>query len=117
MGELCEVNDNLKILKSFQKRIESAGSDSISIEIQGIKIGDFVLITCPGEMFAEIGLNIKEKSPYEFTFVSGNSNGNNYYLPTADAFKGWAYEDFYCFVAPEWQKIFEKKALEIIKRL
>lgn len=87
------------------------------MEVQGIRIGDFILVTFTGEMFVEIGLNIKKMSPYEYTFIAGYSNGSIGYAPTTEAYKGQTYEDESTILAPEWQSIFEKKALEIISKL
>jgi len=83
----------------------------------GLKVGDFVLITFSGEVFSQIGLNIKKASPYENTFVSGYTNGSVGYSPTIDAYNGDAYEVSLSKLAPEWQKIFEDKALEILEKL
>ena len=39
------------------------------------------------------------------------------YAPTADAYGGDAYEDTLTRLAPEWQAMYEKKALELIGKL
>jgi hypothetical protein len=53
------------------------------------------------------------------TFVAGYTNGYIYYSPTAEQLKnvGGAQEDSDCILAPEWQKIFEDKAAEMLLRL
>ena len=111
MEELIVTEANLGYLK------KSNPQNPIKAEIMGLKIGDFVLITFSGELFCEIGLNIKKKSPYEYTFVTGYTNGSVGYSPTRDAYNGDAYEVSLSKLAPEWQKIFENKALEILKKL
>ncbi len=111
MERLIKIEANLGRLRS---RITKG---PISTEIQGMKIGDFVLITHPGEVFAQVGLNIKKLSPYENTFISGYSNGRVGYAPTVDAYDGEAYEASGSQLAPEWQAIYEKKALEIINKM
>ena len=84
-----------------------------------MRIGDFVLITFPGELCVQIGLNIKKQSPHKFTFVSGVTNGYIYYAPTAEQLQnlGGAQEDSDCLLAPEWQALFEAKAAEILGRI
>jgi hypothetical protein len=117
MEKLCRIQDNLNLLRSRQQEIEREGSETISVEIQGMRIGEYILVSFPGEVFAKIGLDLKEKSPYKYTFVAGYSNGYIDYLPTAEGFNGWAYEDTNCILAPEWHETYEQKALEIISRL
>lgn len=80
-------------------------------------MGDFALITFPGEPFAEVGLRIRERSPLDFTFLAGYSNGQLGYAPTADAYNGKAYEDVLTPFAPAWQAIYEAKALDVLRQL
>lgn len=114
MERLIRIRSNLRI---FEQHKERNASGPIAAEILGIRIGDFVLVTFPGELFAEVGLRIKERSPMAHTFVAGYSNGNQGYAPTADAYQGEAYEDSLAPFAPQWQEIYEAKAAEIIQRL
>jgi hypothetical protein len=84
-----------------------------------VRIGDFVLVTFPGELSAQIGINIKKKSPHQLTFVAGCTNGYIYYAPTAEQLRnvGGAQEDSDCLLAPEWQELYEDEVMEILKRL
>jgi len=114
MERLIRIRSNLSMLRRHVRR---GAKGHIATEIQGMKIGDFVLITFPGELFAEVGLHIKQQSPLEYTFMAGYTNGHLGYAPTADAYESAAYEDCLTPYAPEWQEIYEQKALEIIRRL
>ena len=113
MERLIRICSNLQAYKRHLNR----GVEPIAVEIQGLRIGQFVLVTFPGEPFAEVGLRIKEQSPCEYTFMAGYTNGHQGYAPTADAYDDEAYEDALTPFAPEWQEIYEDKALEIIERL
>ncbi len=114
MEHLIQLRSNLSNLQKQQQRAETG---PIKAEIQGIRIGDFALVTFPGEPFAEVGLRIKKRSPLEFTFLAGYSNGHLGYAPTADAYQGVAYEDVLTPFAPQWQAIFEATALDILRDL
>ena len=77
-----------------------------------------VIVTFPGEAFVEVGLRIKEKSPYENTFLAAYTNGIIApYAPTAEDYNGWAYEDNNTILASDWEKIYEQKILQIINKL
>jgi hypothetical protein len=93
--------------------------EPLEVEVVGLRIGDFRLITFPGEVTVPIGLNIKKGSPHKLTFVAGYTNGYIYYCPTAEQLKnvGRAQEDSDCMLAPDWQEMFETKAAEILERL
>ena len=119
MEELTRHQTNLKLLQMHHAQNEAAGNKAIQVEVLGIRIGDFVLASFPGELTVQIGLNIKQASPHQLTFVAGYSNGYIYYAPTAEQLRnvGGAQEDSDCILAPEWQKLYEAKVLEILKRL
>ena len=118
MEGLVRLQTNLALLKTNQATNQAAGK-TMEVEVMGIRIGDFRLVTFPGELTVRIGLNIKKASPHELTFVAGYSNGYIHYAATAEQLRnvGHALEDSNCLLAPEWQAIFEAKALDFLQRL
>jgi hypothetical protein len=119
MERLTRLNTNLALLKMHLAQNQAAAKPTIDIEVVGMRIGDFKLITFPGELTVEIGLNIKRAANDPQAFVAGYTNGYIYYTPTVEQRMntGYAQEDCDCLVAPEWQKMFESKALAILKKL
>jgi len=119
MEELTRVQTNLALLRQHQADNDKAQTPTLDVELMGIRIGSCVLITFPGELTVQIGLNIKQASPHELTFVAGYTNGYIYYAPTADqlANPGAAQEDCDCLLAPQWQEIFENKVAEMLRKL
>ncbi|MEN6494402.1 MAG: hypothetical protein ABFD16_08925 [Thermoguttaceae bacterium] len=119
MEELTRVQANLALLEKHQARNAAADSRTIDIEVVGLRVGPFVLVTFPGELSVEIGLNIKQKSPHPQTFVAGYTNGYLYYAPTEEQLKnaGCAQEDCDCLLAPGWQNLFENKVADVLQKL
>ena len=119
MEQLTRTQTNLALLKKHQADNVAAGKRTIDVEVAGLRVGDFMLITFPGELTVQIGLNIKAKSSHKPIFVAGYTNGYIYYAPTSEQLLnvGGAQEDCDCILAPEWQALFEAKAEEILKRL
>jgi hypothetical protein len=60
-----------------------------------VRIGDGVIITGPGEVFTEIGMAVKERSPGRPTLYAGYTNGALGYFPTAAAYPEGGYEPAY----------------------
>jgi hypothetical protein len=118
MERLTRLQINLALLKKHQARNSAAGR-TIDVEVAGLRIGDFVLVTFPGELTVRIGLNIKKASPHDLTFVAGYTNGYIYYAPTTEQLLnvGGAQEDSDCLLAPDWQPLFENKVAEILGKL
>ncbi len=119
MEELTRLQTNLALLKKHQARNVAAGSRTMDVEVVGVRVGEFSLVTFPGELTVQIGLNIKQAAGKPQTFVSGYTNGYIYYAPTAEQLRnvGGAQEDSDCLLAPEWQAVFETKALDVLRRL
>ncbi len=68
-------------------------SADVPIEIQVLALSeDIVVVGMPGEVFVEIGLEIKEKSPFKHTFPVECTNGCIGYMPTREAFDEGGYE-------------------------
>lgn len=63
-----------------QRQLESP--DEVSVILQTLRIGDVGIAAIPFEVFAEMGLEIKEKSPFHPTFTIELANGSYGYLPT-----------------------------------
>jgi len=57
--------------------------DEQSVPLQVLRIGALAVVGIPCEVFAEIGLAIKQESPFAQTFVISLANGYYGYLPTA----------------------------------
>jgi hypothetical protein len=119
MEKLTRLRTNLDLLRKHHAERMASGTTTIDVEVLGVRIGDFVLVTFPGELTVQIGLNIKQASPHEHTYVAGYTNGYIYYAPTAEQLRnvGNAQEDSDCVLAPEWQQVFETKAAELLQKL
>lgn len=66
--------------------------DQIQPIMQVFSIGDLGIAAIPFEVFTEIGLEIKYKSPFESTFTIELANGSYGYLPTLEEHKLGGYE-------------------------
>jgi len=119
MEQLTRLQTNLDLLRMHQEDNLAAPKRMIDVELVGLRIGEFVLVTFPGELTVRIGLGIKERSPHERTFVAGYTNGYIYYAPTAEQLLnvGRAQEDSDCILSPAWQDIYEAKVAEMLEGL
>ena len=117
MERLSALQDELATFLRHEEINRSSGGEFITAEIQGIRIGDFFLISAPIEVLTEVGMNVKKSSPHKHTYIAAFSNGYMHYGPPADTYDMGGYEVTECFLAPEWQEIFEGTALDILQRI
>jgi len=63
------------------------------VEVQVIALGgDAAWVSLPGEIFAELGLAIKQASPFRHTFIAELANGSIGYIPNRPAYLEGNYE-------------------------
>ena len=68
------------------------GPDEVTIPLQAVRIGDLGVTAIPFEVLAEIGLEIKEKTPFGDTFTIELANDYHGYLPTPHQHELGGYE-------------------------
>lgn len=66
--------------------------DTVTLKLQAIRIGELGIVAIPCEVFTEIGLELKRRSPLKPTFTVELANGYNGYLPTPQQHEWAGYE-------------------------
>lgn len=119
MEQLARLNANRALLKKHLAETEAAGSAPLEAELGGLRVGEFKLVSFPSELTVEIGLNVKRAAGDPNAHVSGYTNGYLFYTATAAQRNntGYAQEDCDVLVAPEWQQLFESRALALLQAL
>ncbi len=73
--------------------VESKHGEPIVAEVQVISLGkDIAWIAMPGEIFVQLGLAIKDGSPFSTTIINELANGSIGYVPTRQAYAQGNYE-------------------------
>lgn len=90
------------------------------VPIHGLRIGDLGIVGLHGEVFVEIGLDIKARSPFGQTMVVGLANGSVGYIATDQALEEGSYETRLCrhVRAPEGTaKLWTDTGVELLEGL
>jgi hypothetical protein len=93
--------------------------------IHAVRVGDGVIVSGPGEVFTEIGMAVKERSPGRPTMYLGFTNGLVAYFATAVEYGYGGYEaDLSCrghglpaHVAPECEQILVETGVRAAEEL
>jgi neutral ceramidase len=94
----------------------------VTAELQALQVGPVVFLSNGGEYFCQFGLNIKERSPFPFTYVVELANGCIGYVPTAEAMgpQGGGYEPRMAMssrLVPEAGQMIEDASVELAQSL
>ena len=98
--------------------IEMRGGDAIPLEVQVIRLGgDVAIVGLPGEVFVDIGLAIKKRSPFATTLVIELCQDAPGYIPTKKAFAEGSYETVNSRIAPGGGEMIVEKAVALLEAL
>lgn len=66
--------------------------ETIPLEVQVIRIGPLALVGAGGELFVELGLELKERAGLEYLMISCYTNDDVGYIPAAHSYQHGGYE-------------------------
>ncbi len=113
LGAECTLGFIRLIKKGISIELEE---DELPAEVQVIGIGDSRIVALPGEIFVELGLNIKTRSPHEKTFVITLANGClPGYVCTKEAYREGGYEAEASMLTAESGDIIVETALSLLE--
>ena len=111
------VHRDITCPRKYAAVVEDFRNTTLDIPVTAIKIDQFIWVTFPGELFHEIGKNIKTMTHTRFPFIVGYSNGSLGYLPTQQSHSEGGYEPWATVFDPVAEKIFVKGVEELLLSL
>ncbi|MCA9412994.1 MAG: neutral/alkaline non-lysosomal ceramidase N-terminal domain-containing protein [Candidatus Omnitrophica bacterium] len=98
--------------------LQAFKGETYPLEVQAIRLGkETAIVGLPAEIFVEIGLRIKEESPFQDTIVVELCNDSLGYIPTEKAFKEGSYETVNSCVQPGVGETLAATAIELLDQL
>lgn len=118
-GKIYWAESRLEKANSAVKSWRTGEADEpVQAEISVMNLGSLAFVTAPGEIFCQIGMEIKNGSPFENTFFTGYSGGSIGYVPVPDAYAEGGYEVTHaCRVDPDAAQLITDKSLELLVEL
>lgn len=89
----------------------------LAAEVWAMRLGDLGIIGLPGEPLTEIGLQIKQRSPFAHTMVVSLANGAMAYFPTDDAIHAGGYEAEWSPVGLGTERMLVETGLDLLRDL
>jgi len=77
---------------SYAPRESYEPGPDVRVRLSALRVGDVIFAGVSGELFTQIGMQIKALSPYKNTFIITHCNGSSGYLVTDDAYAKGGYE-------------------------
>jgi hypothetical protein len=105
----------------FKERLKMASTDvvkEIEVEIQAFKIGNTAVLGLPGEIFLELGMEIRKRSPFEHTLIAELCNLDWIgYILTPQAYEEGGYEPTASMLKPDAGNILVEESIKILEEI
>lgn len=109
----------MELVKSFQVLdVDARSGEPYEVEVQVIALGDSLAwVSLPGEIFVELGLAIKQDSPFSQTIIAELANGMVGYVPSRRAYAQGNYEVVSARCAEGSGELMVDAAVKMLKEL
>lgn len=98
--------------------VSDYGVPALPVDVQAFRLNDsLAVVALPGELFTELGLAIKQRSPFTKTLVLELCNDYPGYVPTRRGFAEGGYEPTYSKLAPGGGEQMVDAAVALLKEL
>ena len=115
-GERTPFLQRVKAFKVLD--VAARNGKPLDAEVQVIALGDDVAwVGLPGEMFVELGLSIKQRSPFAHTIIAEMADGHLGYVPTREAYPQGNYEVVSARCAAGSGERLAQTAVELLRQL
>jgi len=111
------VHKDITCPRKYAAVVADFRNTTLDVPTTAIKIDQFTWVTFPGELFHEIGKNIKLSTHSDFPFIVGYCNGALGYLPTQQAHSEGGYEPWSTQFDPVTEKIYLKGVQNLLPGL
>ncbi|PYV04566.1 MAG: hypothetical protein DMG26_07160 [Acidobacteria bacterium] len=102
--------------RQYRELLTDFTATSVKVPTTVVRIGDLMWTTFPGEMFNNIGKQVKAGSPAIYAHVMGYTNGYIGYFPEQKAYAEGGYEVAVTHLDPASERIYLRSLAELMKR-
>jgi hypothetical protein len=109
-----------EVFRNMRRELASQQGAERTTWIQTMVIGDVAIVGVPAEFFTQLGLDIKNRSPFRHTYIAELANDWIGYVPDQDGFKLGGYQvwtGFHSYCEPGTGERMVDTAIEMLKEL
>jgi len=109
-----------KVFRKMRAALSSQQGQERETWVQAMRIGDVAIVGVPAEYFTQLGLDIKNRSPFRHTYIAELANDWIGYLPNLEGHKLGGYQvwtGFHSYAEPGTGERIADMAVEMLKEL
>jgi hypothetical protein len=119
-ARIANPDSVIEVFRRMRRELAPRQGEERRTWIQAARIGDVALVAVPGEFFTVLGIEIKRRSPFRYTYVAGVANDYIGYIPDEEAYDLGGYQvwtGFHSLVAPGTGEMIVGEAVALLDEL
>lgn len=116
----AQADQIIPVFRSMRKQLASQRGQERETWLQVLRIGDVAIVGVPAEFFTQLGLDIKNRSPFRHTYIAELANDWIGYLPNLEGHKLGGYQcwtGFHSYAEPGTGERMVDEAVAMLKEL
>ena len=112
--------DTIEVFRKMRQQLAKHQGEVRNSWLHVILIGDIAFVGVPGELFGQLGIEIKRRSPFRYTYVIGLANDYIGYIPDREAYDLGGYQlwmGLHSFVARGTGEAIVKEAISLLEEV
>jgi hypothetical protein len=108
------------VFRAMREEMVPLAGEQREAWLQVIRLGEVALVGVPAELFASLGLEIRRRSPFRYTYVIGLANGTIGYVGDREAYELGGYQlwaGLHSPSAPGTGEAMVEQALEMLREV
>ena len=102
--------------RSYSELYKDFTKTAVEVPTTAVRIGDLMWTTFPGEMFSNIGKQVKAAEPATYSHLMGYTNGYVGYFPEQKAYSEGGYEVSQTHFDPQSERIYLRAVAALMER-
>ena len=110
----------IKVFRDMRRELAPLQGEERETWVQVLRIGDIAIVGVPAEYFTQLGLDIKNRSPFQHTYIAELANDWIGYLPNFEGHKLGGYQvwtGFHSYAEPGTGERIADEAVAMLKEL
>jgi len=110
----------IQVFRDMRKHLAPVRGEERETWLQVMRIGDVAIVGVPAELFTQLGLDIKNRSPFRYTYVAELANDWIGYLPNREGHKLGGYQvwtGYHSYAEPGTGERIVDEAVKMLKDL
>lgn len=79
------ADSTINVFRNMRQILASQQGQTRQTTLQAMVIGEVAIVGVPGELFTGLGVDLKERSPFQYTYIASLANDWMGYLPDREA--------------------------------